>query len=147
MRIVVCTLMFCACADNPPEIWLDRSPIDLGRVAVDSSMDFALQLANDGGGTLVIEPFGLRGDDDCAFFLEGPDQTELAGPAQGFIRGTFSPSRPGPHQVAIYLSSNAATLPALIVPICAVADDGSGDFDDVTVACEEPPPDAENCQP
>lgn len=150
MRIVTGTLLFPlfgACADTPPEIWLDRSPIELGRVNVGDTMDFALQLANDGGGTLVVQPFALRGDDDCAFFLEGPDETELAGPVQGFIRGTFSPSRAGAHQVALYLDSNAATLPAVIVPICAIADDGSGDYDDATATCEEPAVDAANCSP
>ncbi|MEM6926551.1 MAG: hypothetical protein AAF602_06470 [Myxococcota bacterium] len=146
MRLVPLAILLGACAEMPPEIWLDRSPIELGVVTVDTTVSFGLQLSNQGGGILEVEPFALRGDDDCAFFLEGPDLTELAGPSQGFIRGTFSPSRTGLHEIAIYLNSNAETLPNLIVPICAMVDDGSGTSEPPEM-CEEPGPEAMNCMP
>ncbi len=134
-----------ACAEDPPEIWLDRSPVELGVVAPGEEVDFSLQIANDGGGTLQIDPFALRGDDDCAFWLEGPDVDQLSGSMQGFVQGTFRPTREGLHQVALYLTSNAETLPSLTVPICALVAKGAKPGD--VPVCEEPPEDAPNCSP
>lgn len=141
-RALGMALVLWACSEDEPEIWIDRSPLELGVVKPGESLDFGLQLANDGGGTLVVEPFALRGDDDCAFTLEGPDVSELAGPTQGFIRGTFAPTREGHHEVALYLTSNAETWPRLIVPVCATVGEVASDE-----ACEEPPPEAANCTP
>ncbi|MEO0601672.1 MAG: hypothetical protein AAF211_09555 [Myxococcota bacterium] len=143
MRAAMVGLGLAACADPMPEIWIDRSPIELGAIAPGDAVDFGLQIANDGDGTLELQPFALRGDDDCAFWLEGPDEMALTGPMQSFIRGRFAPRREGLHQVALYLSSNAVTLPTLIVPICAVV--GADVTVEELVVCEEPPTDAANC--
>ncbi len=143
MRAWMGAVALIGCAEEPPEIWIDRSPIELGVVRTGETRDFSLQLANQGGGVLEIEPFGLRGDDDCAFELAGPDETSLSGALQGFITGTFAPARDGVHQVALYLSSNAETYPQLIVPICAVVGDEATEAE--LEACEEPPAEAENC--
>lgn len=142
MRSMLMGLGLCACAEDTPEIWVDRSPIELGVVRPGEEVSFSLQIRNAGGGTLEVAPFSLRGDDDCAFALQGPDVAELSGPMQGFVQGSFVPTREGVHQVALYLSSNAEALPNITVPICALVD---AEADESTEACVEPATDAANC--
>lgn len=126
---------------GPPEIWIDPPVVQLGVVSPGEAVDFSLQLLNVGGGTLEVQPFSLRGDDDCAIWLEGPDETSLTSSMQGFVMGTFDPTRDGAHQAALYFSSNAENYPNVIVPICAMVGEGA------EVVCEEPAPEAANCSP
>ena len=88
-----------ACDDDllPPEIWIDISPVYVGKwsTAEDAGPnDFDLQLTNRGEDTLKIEQLLIKGDENCAFKFKGPDINELNENESAFIRGWYQPTTP-----------------------------------------------------
>jgi len=137
----------CTSATGPgtPLLWVDRSVIELGPVELQQTVTFSVQLGNEGGGAVKIEGLEILADGDCAFTVQGPDVVNVTGEQHAFVRGEFSPSTEGRHQVLLAVLSDDPNQPSLPVVVCATAYSGeppAGEIPD----CIEPPADAKECE-
>ena len=153
MKRVVLALLIVICAGcddelDPPEIWIDISPVNLGihTTAADAgAYHFDLQLINRGEEQLIIQSVDYRGDQNCAFTFEGPDMFEMGENESSFIRGWYEPVVAGDDQIAMDVISNAHNYPTLVVPICGRAVP-PGTEDATMPECQVPPADQPDCE-
>ena len=154
----ILVMVVCVACDeelSEPEIWIDISPVSVGTRSISPDLDplhFDLQFINRGEQTLEIYGFNIRGDRNCSFVFEGPDnknageeKLELGENQSTFVRGWYKPRVVGEDQISLEMSSNAGNFPLLIVPICGrgvlpeTVDAGPGPV------CNVPPPDQPDC--
>ena len=153
MRKLAVLLLLLACSAceeelDPPEITGAIRALWVGaRSTEDDPRSFDLQLFNTGEDVLIIEKFKVRGDQNCAFEIPGPDITEISKDDSAFIRGWYDPWRIAVDQISIEITSNADNLPLFIVPICGegIAEEADPkSYEPMT--CNIPPPGQPDCE-
>ncbi|MCP4676362.1 MAG: hypothetical protein GY854_12795 [Deltaproteobacteria bacterium] len=149
LAILIVLFACSACEEelDPPEITGAIRALWVGARSVeDDSRSFDLQLNNMGEEVLIIESIKMRGDQNCAFEIKGPDTTELGENDAAFIRGWYHPESIAVDQIVIEITSNADNMPLFIVPICGqgiAPEDDPKSYEPMT--CNIPPPDQPDC--
>ena len=153
-------LIACNTEDSlgPPQIDVDVSPVWAGVRSIDEdapAKQFDLQLRNTGGQTLKIEKVSVKGDQNCAFDWEGPDQKELGADGSAFIRMWYKPTVRDYDSISLIIESNAENFDSFVVPVCGrgalqeeidqMTDVDGGVDDDESPLCSAPPSDQPDC--
>ena len=117
-------LLVSHCGDEtlePPQIAVELTVIQLGErsIAEDAPpREFDLLILNKGEDDLVISSAVLKGDQNCAFEMEGPDKNELGEDGSAFIKITYKPTVRAPDNVNLIIKSNSEKKGTLKIPIC-----------------------------
>ena len=150
LSLLIFSLGFCGCTEelDPPEIWIDISPVNVGARSIDLAVEprrFDLQLTNRGEEVLVIDSIAIKGDQNCAFEFIGPDINELAQDERAFIRGWYGPTIAADDQIALEINSNCVVFPTLVVPVCGRGVPPGTEDAGPPLVCNVPPPDQPDC--
>ncbi len=161
------SLLLVQCGDEtltPPQIIVDLNGIWLGErsIAEDApAREVNLLIQNQGEDKLVISSAVLKGDQHCAFKIEGPDIEELGERGSAFIRIIYKPVERREDTVSLVIKSNSEKRSKLVIPICGrgllpeeivVSEEDTDtatetdDGDENDRRCEEPPPDQPDCE-
>ena len=147
----------------PPEITIDKSPVWIGERSVAEEADpfvFSLHIKNKGDETLKITGSKFKGDQNCAFTKEGPDEKELGPKGDAFFRISYKPTVRADDSVSLIINSNSEKHGKFIVPICGRgvlpeelpdAEDTDSeteeeDTDNEDMLCSAPPADQPDCE-
>jgi hypothetical protein len=152
------------CGDDtltPPQITVDLNGVWLGErsIAEDApEREVNLLIQNKGEEKLVIESAVLKGDQHCAFTIEGPDKKKMGENDSAFIRIIYKPSVRADDNVGLIIKSNSEKKSKLVIPICGkgvlpdeiVITEGDTDSEAEDLGedriCEEPPADQPDCE-
>ncbi len=150
MVIIVFLVLIAACQEtlDPPEIGIEISPINVGIHVVDpasSPYHFDFQFTNRGQEILKIDSVVIRGDQNCAFTFQGPDQLEISEVEQSFMRGWYQPQIAAEDQIALEVTSNSHVHPTLIVPVCGRGVPPGTVDGGAPLECQVPPPTQPDC--
>lgn len=117
-------LLVTHCGDETleaPQIAVDLTVVQLGdrSIAEDAPpKEFNLLIQNKGEDDLIISSAVLKGDQNCAFELEGPDKKTLGEDGSAFIRITYKPTVRAVDNVNLIIKSNSEEKGTLKIPIC-----------------------------